>query len=132
MIALDTNVLIRLIIDDKEAFEQCQLAKIKVEQATSVYIANIVLLEVIWVLESRYKFSKSDIIIALNAVLSFQKFKFDRKATIIMAINIYETSSVSFNDCLIFASAEAKGLELFTFDKKLIKVMEKYGLAKIR
>lgn len=53
MIAIDTNVLVRILVEDPDAPEQCQQARNLVLSASEpVWIAQIVLVEAVWVLES--------------------------------------------------------------------------------
>ena len=60
MIGIDTNILVRYLT--KDDIEQAITASNLLEQysgdESSVYINNIVLCEVIWVLESGYKYPK--------------------------------------------------------------------------
>ena len=57
MIALDTNVLVRYLVDD-EPVEQCECAAALIEgthdSGTPIFLSNIVLCELVWVLESCY------------------------------------------------------------------------------
>lgn len=63
MIAIDTNVLVRILVDDPDAPEQCQQARDLVSsEKESVWIAQIVLVETVWVLESCYQFRKPTIL----------------------------------------------------------------------
>jgi predicted nucleic-acid-binding protein len=54
MIAIDTNILVRLLINDETAQAQVDLAKDLLKRAKQVYISQIVQIEMVWVLETAY------------------------------------------------------------------------------
>ncbi len=54
MIAIDTNILVRLLINDETAQAQVDLAKGLLKRAKQVYISQIVQIEMVWVLETAY------------------------------------------------------------------------------
>ncbi|MDD1617783.1 MAG: PIN domain-containing protein, partial [Methylococcaceae bacterium] len=62
MIAIDTNVLVRALVDDSDAIEQCQQARDLILQHGDVWVCRIVLIETVWVLERAYDFTKEQII----------------------------------------------------------------------
>ena len=66
MIAVDTNVLVRLLIDDPSAPEQIDLAKSLLKKARQVFVPQIVQVEVVWVLESAYGYDKAAVITVLK------------------------------------------------------------------
>lgn len=71
MIGLDTNVLIRYLTRDDE--EQWQIANNLINEAVETnktfFINNIVLCELVWVLRSRYKLSRPNLIGTLEKLL---------------------------------------------------------------
>jgi predicted nucleic-acid-binding protein len=54
MIAIDTNILVRLLINDETAQAQVDLAKGLLKLAKQVYLSQIVQIEMVWVLETAY------------------------------------------------------------------------------
>jgi predicted nucleic-acid-binding protein len=56
MVAIDTNVLIRLLVDDPGAANQVRIARKTVQAAEQVYIPQIVQVECVWVLQRVYGF----------------------------------------------------------------------------
>ena len=58
MIAVDTNILVRLLIDDPSSLEQMDMAKALLRKARQVFVPQIVQIELVWVLESAYSFDK--------------------------------------------------------------------------
>jgi predicted nucleic-acid-binding protein len=61
MIAIDTNILVRLLINDETAQAQVDLAKGLLKQAKQVYVSQIVQIEMVWVLETAYQFEATNL-----------------------------------------------------------------------
>lgn len=59
MITIDTNVLVRVIVDDVGQSEQTKIARDLVENAQRLYIPQIVQVELVWVLTKTYKTDKT-------------------------------------------------------------------------
>ena len=72
MIGLDTNVLVRFLVrDDEEQFERARrLIRREAQDGEPVRVSLLVLLETEWVLRSRYKLSKGEILGAFSELLS--------------------------------------------------------------
>lgn len=66
MIAVDTNVLVRLLINDPDSRTQVSLAKALLKRAKQVYVSQIVQIEMVWVLETAYDFDKAAVISVLK------------------------------------------------------------------
>jgi predicted nucleic-acid-binding protein len=54
VIAVDTNVLVRVLVDDPGQKAQVAAARSQVKRAGQVWVAQIVQAETVWVLESAY------------------------------------------------------------------------------
>ena len=122
MIGIDTNILIRYLTNDDE--EQSNEVLKLFEQysgiESSIYINNIVLCEVVWVLEVAYKYPKQDITHALKLVLQTPEFTFENHVNIVKALYDYEQSNgADFSDILISVTNIDKGcITTYSFDKK--------------
>ena len=122
MIAIDTNVLIRILIDDPSALEQCETARSFVVQAECLWISQVVLIETLWVLESAYHFKKLDILMILEKITLHPQINVESSRRVSKAISLYAAHSVDFSDCLILSAALDQKLILHTFDRKLSKL----------
>ena len=69
MIAIDTNVLVRVLVNDPQAEDQCQLARDLLMTNKAVWVCRVVLVETVWVLQSAYKFSKNQIVGVLEKLM---------------------------------------------------------------
>lgn len=80
MISLDTNVLVRLFVDDEQQFEQCLAARQTVVNYETVYISQIVQAETVWVLSRAYEFSRENIQRVLESLLNNEAFRLENEA----------------------------------------------------
>ena len=123
MIALDTNVLVRYIVQDDKA--QTKKAAQAIEGLTvdmPAFISCIVLCELNWVLASFYKISKTDRIEALQGVLSVAVFDIERAEVCLKALKLYEAGAADFSDYVIQQVAAQEGYDtVLSFDKKALK-----------
>lgn len=121
MIGIDTNVLVRYLVQDDEA--QAALASKLIEENISVdepgYITLISLVEVVWVLKSCYSVCKSDLCTMIRMVLETKQFSIEQSESCYRALKVFEAGNGDFSDALIFTlSKDAGCFETMTFDKK--------------
>lgn len=120
MISIDTNVLVRTIVNDDPI--QSLLARNLFEThlpRKQIRIPLIVLTECVWVLRRSYKFSKTNVIEVLKRLLSLSGLSFEREKQVVNAINSWESGSADFTDYLILAVSKADGCDTtYTFEKK--------------
>ena len=122
MIAVDTNVLIRLLVgDDPKQLAQAEaILRDAREKDIPCFISDPVLCEIEWVLESCYGASRADILTALRDLLASEGFVFENRQGLQQAIELYQTGKADFSDYLIGAKGQAKGAAAtYTFDRKL-------------
>ena len=122
MIALDTNILIRLLTRDDPG--QTALAERLLQEAADAgepcFISDPVLCEVEWVLESSYRARRGDILAAMQELFAGDLFLFEDREVLRQAIASYQESKADFSDCLIGAKARAKGARTtYTFERGL-------------
>jgi predicted nucleic-acid-binding protein len=114
--AVDTNVLIRLVVrDHAPQFHAAQ----KIMEAGRVFIPESVLLETEWALRSIYKFPAPDIRQALRGILGLKNVAVADPHKIARALDWHE-AGMDFADALHLASSGHLG-HLKTFDKDFVK-----------
>lgn len=119
-VAIDTNVLVRLLVRDDEA--QYAAARRLVEQAAAadepVLIVLGALLETEWVLRGRYRLDKASIAGAFTALLECVDVEFEHPPTVEEALYVWaQHPGADFADCLLAARAAHLGRRRFlTFD----------------
>ena len=124
MIALDTNVLIRFLVEDDEAQSRraTKLIEGAVARDEQLFISDIVMCETVWVLSSAYRFSRAEIVDALSQLLRARSVVFSSTDSIARALDAYRKESGDFADYLIREHARSAGAEtVATFDGALLK-----------
>ena len=116
MISLDTNVVLRFLLDDVP--EQTQKATKAIEK-NKVYVTDVVAVEVIYVLEKIILLSREDICKLVVDFLNFASVVHN-PYFLLEAIQLYKLHpSLSVVDCYAAAEAKAYSNQLVTFDKRL-------------
>ena len=121
MASLDTNVLVRLLVDDdhRQLVHAKNLIQATSEQGEMLFVPVTVVLELEWVLRSAYEMAKPTILGAFVALLETRELRFQFEPAIERAIEYYRRSNVDFADCLHLGLGGAEGeLPLMTFDRK--------------
>lgn len=125
MPALDTNVLVRYIVEDDAA----QLAAAKrlisrcVGEGLVLFVPVTVVLELEWVLRSNFAFQKDDVLLTLSSLFSAAELSFESERALEVALQLLRKGSADFADCLHVALATQAGEQpLWTFDKGAAKV----------
>lgn len=124
MIGLDTNVLVRYITNDdtKQSSLAANLLDSYVGQEKSMFINNIVLCELVWVLGRGYKYKKEQIIKTIKLLLSAVEFIFENHELAFLAIIEYETLEADFSDILIgLINQQRDCTTTYSFDKDALK-----------
>ncbi len=119
MIGLDSNVLVRYLVQDDQV--QAARATRCIEAADArCFIGVIVLCEVVWVLESVYGFDRTTVIDTFEKILMTAQFEIEDKDLVLRALDDFRNSRADFADCLIGRRNRAAGCsETVTFDKPL-------------
>ncbi len=121
MIALDTNILVRFLLrDDKKQAELVYARFMQAEKnGEQLFVPLLVLQETIWVLESVYELSRSDVLCAIEDLLHLPILKFETDEVVLTFLNDAKSSQTDLADILIGCSAKSNGSEaIITFDKK--------------
>jgi len=119
MRALDTNVLVRLLVQDDP--QQVIEARRWVERGA--WVSTLVLAEAVWVLSAVYERDPREIASAVELLLNHESLSLqDSEAVSSALVRFRERPSVGFSDCLVLELArEAGHLPLGTFDRNLSK-----------
>ena len=120
--AVDTNVIVRVLIDDPDEPAQTRAAREMVRQERTVLVPDLVLIEMTWVLRTSYRFSRAMVAKAVKGLIAHGKLVLESEALAAAALNLYESSQADYADCWILAAMRERGVELVTFDKKLARL----------
>jgi predicted nucleic-acid-binding protein len=123
MIGLDTNVLVRYIMQDDQ--KQANKATKLIESLTSEhpgFISVVSIVELYWVLTSCYGLSNHQIKQALDMLLRSKQIIVDRAEQVLSALLVFADGKADFADCLIERTAASAGCEqTLTFDVNAAK-----------
>ena len=118
MIGLDTNVLVRYVMQDDP--RQSQKASRLIESLTSEapgFVPLVALIELVWVLTSCYELTREQVAQALDALLRAKEIVLERAEQVSQALRTFGASGADFADCLIERTSAATGCEkTMTFD----------------
>ena len=124
MIALDTNVLVRFLVQDN--VDQATIAGKIIDQLTDAapgFIGREVVVELVWVLERAYGYERTDIATAFDGLLSARELLLEDADDIGPALELYRNEGFGFADLMIAAAARRVGaVELVTFDRKAARL----------
>jgi len=124
MKAIDTNILIRFLIGDDElqAKKVYLILKNTESSKKELFVPLLVVMEMIWVLESVYEISRAEILDSISDLLLMPIFKFDQQSTVQQFVHSAQGNTYDLSDLLIAHSAEINGCtSVMTFDKKASK-----------
>ncbi|MDD2809894.1 type II toxin-antitoxin system VapC family toxin [Rhodoferax sp.] len=118
MIGLDTNVLVRYIMQDdpKNSPKANQLIE-SLDADNPGYITMVSVIELYWVLTSCYELTGEQVGQALGAMLRTKSFLVERADQVMRALRVFADGRADFADCLIERSASGAGCtQTMTFD----------------
>jgi predicted nucleic-acid-binding protein len=124
VIALDTNVLVRFLIEDdaRQSAAAAALVDRAVQSEEALYISAIVLCETVRVLTSSYRVPRLDIVKTLQDLLRAKHLTFENREQLARAVDAFATGRGDLADYLIREEALAAGCSsVATFDRDLVR-----------
>jgi predicted nucleic-acid-binding protein len=126
MAAIDTNILVRFLIqdDEQQGHQARRLIQHVLAQGETLFIPVTVILELEWVLRSNFLFNKSQVVELISNLLSTKELEFESEPSVEIALELFRNLAADFADCLHIALAHRAGhAPLWTFDKTAAKVV---------
>ena len=120
MLALDTNVLVRLLARD----DVTQAKRADQFIARGAWVSHLVLAESLWVLDAVYERTPQQLMTALELLLAHETLVLQDADVVTAALAHFKAKpALGFSDCLVLEIARKAGhLPLGTFDKGLSKL----------
>ncbi len=125
MIGLDTNVIIRYLMqDDKKQFTCAEtVIESAIKQKKLIHINLVILCEVVWVLSYHYELKREQVYEFLGKLLHAEQIEVENRQLALSAFHEYQNSQADFADCLIGLINQSLGsVTTYTFDKKAAKL----------
>lgn len=129
MIAIDTNVLLRYLLEDDKD-QSAQSTKL-IQGKQPVLITDVVLVETLWTLRGKkYQLKKDELATVIESLFEEPNLRFENSQVVWMALSDYRNSKAAngktadFSDALIInkakfiaAATHQNFLGTYTFDK---------------
>lgn len=120
MLAVDTNVLVRLLARD----DADQVSAAEAFVSRGAWVSHLVLAETFWVLDSVYDLTRTQIATAIEMLLNHRELSLQDADVVTAALDHYRRRpAVEFSDCLVLEIARKAGhLPVATFDRNFAKL----------
>ena len=118
---VDTNILVRHLTGDPPDMAARATAYLKAE--TELFLADLIIAESAYVLESFYKSPRSQVAQAIRALLALPSVIAVDSPLLLRAVEIYEMDRLDFAEAYLVASAESTGVaSIASFDRSIDRV----------
>lgn len=116
MVLIDTNIVLRFLLQDHETLSQ--KAKEIIDNHMAICL-NAVIYEVIHVLQSVYKIDRIKIADKLLTLFENKIIESENNSVTIKSLIVFKETSMDFMDCLLIAYQLADNQIIYSFDKKV-------------
>ena len=123
-VALDTNVLVRLLVNDDPP--QAQQPAALIDASVACFVPITVVLELEWVLRGAYKLPRDAVINAFEGLLAIRQLYLEQEDLVRRALD-WHRQGMDFADALHLARSEGCGA-LISFDRQLAMVAGQLNL----
>ena len=125
MIGIDTNILLRLWLNDDSAQNTRIDALLETHGGLpgSLLVTDVILAEAIWTLKAAFEQDKRAQLIAVRSLLEETAFAFEDREAVAAALSLFGAGSCGFADCLVVAKHARQGCDFTaTFDRGMRKL----------
>ncbi len=116
----DANIILRYLLKDDKSFF---VKAVKIIGDNEVYIPTEIVAEIVYVLEKVYTVPKDKIENVLSILFEAPTIMLNDKQLIIASLHYYSKYNLDFADSLLIAYNQIWKADIFTFDKKLQKIL---------
>ena len=124
MISIDTNILIRRVVnDDARQAEAAQALLDGLTTENQGFVCREVALEFVWVLERVYRYSRELLAEKLLELIALETLVVEESEDVARSARRYGEGNDDFSDLMILeASRRTDALPLYTFDRRLSRL----------
>ncbi len=119
MLLLDTNIILRFILNDHPTLS---VKAKKLVLSKKFYLDQLVIAECIWVLLKVYNHDKSNVVKYMDSFCKNPLAYNPNKKFINSVMQFFRSHNFSYIDCYLHCLSQAKDISLATFDTKLSKL----------
>ena len=118
---VDTNILIRHLTGDPP--DQAARATRFLAEADELLLADLIVAEVVYVLESFYEVERSRVAELVRSILAFDPVRVVDGELLLRAVEVYEIERLDFAEAYLVAAAERSGVDaVASFDRSIDRV----------
>lgn len=118
---VDTNVLVRHLTGDPAAMAERATALLASEP--ELYLADLVVAETVYVLESFYKAPRDQVATVMRSLIALRSMITVDQTLLFRAIEVYEVDRLDFAEAYLVACAESTGIgRIASFDRTIDRV----------
>lgn len=123
---VDTNVFLRFLLNDNktQSVSSRKLFFGAKRGKVTLVTNSLIIAEIIFILDSYYGFSKSDIIEKTKIILLFDGLEIPEKNILLHAISLFEKKNIDFVDAYVAAFALENKIDVCSFDRDFDKIKE--------
>lgn len=115
---VDTNVLVRHLTGDPP--KQAARATAFLSERTTLYLADLIVAETVYVLESFYEAPRSQVAAAMRSLVAMPSMVTVDPPLLLRAIEVYEVDRLDFAEAYLVACAESTGVgAVASFDRSI-------------
>lgn len=121
---VDTNVLLRYLTKDNDVSSKAceKLLERAHRKEIALYVFPVTVMEIVWVLEKYYQFSKKKVRELVEVIINTPELKVEMQDVLLKALKVYEEKSIKFADALMGCRGIDKGITtVYTYDVKDFK-----------
>lgn len=125
MKAVDTNILVRLVLkDDPEQFRQAKAVVVAAHhRGERLFVPQVVLQELVWVIRNRFQADRAELVAMMDGLLTMPVWEVEESARVAAALRIMEEHPVDFTDACLTAISHEKGVDgVLSFDRDLGRI----------
>lgn len=125
MRTIDANLVLRYLTNDvpDQASQTEELFKRVEEGKEDLFLPDIILADIIWILERYYKQTREDIREWLTAIIGLQGLRLSDKDMSLNALDIYVDKKIDWSEAFTASQMLQRGItEIYSFDKHFDRI----------
>lgn len=117
----DANIILRFLLNDVEELAE---KAVEILEGNKIFLPNEIIAEIIYVLEKVYDVNNNEISNIFSKLLQYENIIVSDLDVLEAALDLYGRRRFDFVDALLYAYNKIKGYKIYTFDKKLNKLLK--------
>ncbi len=118
---IDTNVIVRHLTNDPPALAHRATALLA--SGSELLLADLILAETVYVLESYYEAPRSTIAMSMRSLLAMKSVISVDVALLLRSLEVYEVERIDYAEAYLVACAESTGVRTITsFDRSIDRI----------